>query len=134
MPDLARFARRFQFLKLLRASLVVGAVYDLGFALLMVAAPGWLAESFELPLPPFFYLWLIALLLVLLAVAYLLAARDPRRYSGNLRLAIGGRLAGAAVLGLAAAREPAFGGLWLAAAGDAALGLAHLALWWPLRS
>jgi hypothetical protein len=134
MPELAHFARRFRFLRLLRASLVAGALYDLGFAALMVAAPGWLAATFDLPLPPFFYLWLIAVLLAMLAVAYLLAARDPRRYSGNLRLAIGGRLAGAAVLGLAAARDPALAGLWAVAAADALLGLAHLGLWWPLRT
>jgi hypothetical protein len=134
MPELARFARRFRFLQLLRASLVAGALYDLGFALLMIAVPGRLGEWLDLPLPPFFYLWLIALLLAMLAAVYLLAARDPRRYSGNLRVAIGGRLAGAAVLALAAAREPALGGLWVAAAADAAFGAAHLALWWPLRS
>jgi hypothetical protein len=134
MPELARFARRFRFLRLLRASLVVGALYDLVFAALMVGAPGWMGEAFGLPLPPFFYLWLLAVLLAMLAVAYLLAARDPRRYSGNLKLAIGGRLAGAAVLGLAAARDPAFGGLWTAAAADAAFGLAHLGFSWPLRS
>jgi hypothetical protein len=134
MPELARFARRFRFLRLLRASLAAGAVYDLAFAALMVAAPNWLAAAFGLPLPPFFYLWLIAVLLAMLAVAYLLAARDPRRYSGNLRLAIGGRLAGAAVLGLAASRDPALAGLWVVAAADAAFGLAHLGLWWPLRT
>ncbi|HEX2165075.1 MAG TPA: hypothetical protein VHM02_14120 [Thermoanaerobaculia bacterium] len=130
---MARFARRFRFLQLLRASLVAGALYDLGFGLLMVGAPRRLAEAFRLPLPPFFYLWLLATLLAMLAVAYLLAARDPRRYSGNLKLAIGGRLAGAAVLGLAAAGDPALSGLWLPAAGDLALALAHLGLWWPLR-
>lgn len=134
MPELARFARRFRFLRLLRASLVVGALYDLAFAVLIVAVPGWMAAGFDLPLPPFFYLWLIAVLLAMLAVAYLLAARDPRRYSGNLRLAIGGRLAGAVVLALAATRDPALAGLWAVAAADAALGLAHLGLWWPLRT
>lgn len=133
MAQLARFARRFRFLGLLRASLVAGALYDLAFAALMVAAPGWLADRFGLPLPPFFYLWLIAVLLTIVAVAYLLAARDPRRYSGNLKLAIGGRMAGALVLGLAAGREPAYAGLWGAAAADAGFAVAHLALWWPLR-
>lgn len=134
MPQLVRFARRFRFLTFLRTSLVVGALYDLFFAVTMLAAPGRLAEVFALPLPPFFYLWLLATLLAILAVAYLLAALDPRRYSGNVKLAIGGRLAGAAVLALAAAREPAFAGLWGPAAADAVLGLAHLAFWWPLRN
>jgi hypothetical protein len=53
---------------------------------------------------------------------------------GNLRLAISGRLAGAAVLGLAASRDPGLAGLWAVAAADALLGLAHLGLWWPLRT
>ena len=131
MADLRPFARRFRFLKLLRLSLVAGAAYDAVFALLMVAAPGRLAEWFELPLPADFYLWLLAVLLVMLAALYLEAARDPRRYSTVVRVAIAGRLLGALVLGLAAWREPAFSGLWIAAGADAAFGLAHAYLWVP---
>lgn len=133
MSRLLPFSRRFRALKLLRASLFVGALYDLSFAVLMVAAPAFLARAFDLPLPPRFYLWLLALLLVMLAALYVEAGRDPRRYSAILRVAIGGRLLGAAVLGLAAFLEPAHSGLWTAAAADAALGLAHLAFWIPAQ-
>src|SRR5262245_44756051 len=84
MSVMDRFARRFRFLTLLRASLLLGAVYDLGFAALMVAAPELPARWFDLPLPPLprgaFYLWVMAVLLAMLACFYSLAARDTRRY------------------------------------------------------
>jgi hypothetical protein len=132
MPDLARFAHRFRFLRLLRASLALGALYDAVFAGLMVAAPGRLGEWFEVPLPPRFFLWLLAVVLLMLAGFYLLAAKDPRRYSGNIAVAIVGRLAGAVALGLAAGLHD-LAGLWGAAAADAGFALAHFVLWRPLR-
>ena len=67
MTVTSSFARRFRLLALLRGSLVAGAVYDLGFAALMVAAPRMPARIFDLPLPPLprgaFYLWILATLL-----------------------------------------------------------------------
>jgi hypothetical protein len=133
-----RFARRFRLLAWLRGSLVVGAVYDLGFALLMVAAPGVPARLFHLPLPPLpegaFYLWVLAVLLTMLAVLYLIAARDTRRYSGIVAVAIGGRLLGALALAIAALRGPGLEGLYPQAAADAAFGLAHAVFWWPIRT
>jgi hypothetical protein len=132
------FAQRFRLLALLRGSLVLGALYDLGFALLMVAAPGVPAQLLDLPLPPLpegaFYLWVLAVLLAMLAALYLLAARDTRRYSGIVAIAIGGRLLGGLALGIAALRGPGLEGLYPLAAADAAFGLAHAAFWWPLRS
>src|SRR5215468_487431 len=78
MSVTAQFARRFRFLTLLRASLVIGAVYDLSFAALMLAAPELPARILHLPLPPLpsgaFYLWVMAVLLTMVAVLYLFAA------------------------------------------------------------
>lgn len=132
------FAHRFRLLGLLRGSLVLGALYDLGFALLMVAAPGVPARLLGLPLPPLpegaFYLWVLAVLLTMLAALYLLAARDTRRYSGIVVIAIGGRLLGGLALGIAALRGPGLEGLYPLAVADTAFGLAHAAFWWPLRS
>jgi hypothetical protein len=132
------FARRFRFLAWLRGSLVAGAIYDLIFALLMVAAPGVPARLLDLPLPPLpegaFYLWILAVVLAMLAALYLLAARDTRRYSGIVAVAIAGRLLGGLVLGIAALRGPGLEGLWPLAAADAAFGLAHAVFWWPIRS
>lgn len=132
------FARRFRLLTLLRGSLVLGAIYDLAFALLMVAAPGVPARLLDLPLPPLpegaFYLWVMAVLLSMLAALYLLAARDTRRYSGIVAVAIAGRLLGGLALGIAALRGPDLEGLYPLAVADAAFGLAHAAFWWPLRS
>ena len=71
---------RFFYLHLLRASLVLGALYDLGFAALMVLAPQVPSRLLSLPLPgERFYLSLLAVLLTMLALLYLVAAEDPRR-------------------------------------------------------
>jgi hypothetical protein len=138
MTVTSAYARRFRLLTLLRASLIAGAVYDLGFAVLMVAAPGVPARIFNLPLPPLpqgaFYLWILATLLAMLSALYLAAAGDPRRYSAIIAVAIGGRTLGAAVLVAAFLRGPDLGGLLPLAAADFAFGAVHAASWWPLRS
>lgn len=137
MTVTARFAHRFLFLRLLIGSLIAGALYDFGFAVLIAAAPRVPAEMFHLPLPPLpegaFYLWILAVLLTMLAAFYLVAARDPRRYSGNIAVAIGGRLLGGLVL-LAAALQAGLPGLYPMAAADLAFGIAHAVFWWPIRS
>jgi hypothetical protein len=132
------YARRFHLLTTLRASLVAGAVYDLGFAVLMVAAPEVPARLFDLPLPPLprgaFYLWLLATLLAMLACLYLAAAHDPRRYSAIIAVAIGGRALGAVALAAAALHGPDLGGLLPLAAVDLAFSVVHAGSWWPIRS
>ena len=120
---------RFFYLRLLRVSLVLGALYDLGFAAMMVLAPQVPARLFALPLPERFYLWLLAVLLSMLAVLYLVAAEDPRRYSAVVVVASLGRCAGAVALGLGALGGPDLGGLWPLAAADLAFGVVHGALW-----
>jgi hypothetical protein len=137
MSAVAHFARRFRFLALLRGSLVLGAVYDLGFAVLMAAAPGVPARRLDLPLPPpaaMFYLWVMAVLLAMLAGLYLLAARDTRRYSGIVAVAIAGRIAGGLAMAFAAVRGPGLDGLYPLAAADLGFGLAHALFWFPVRS
>ena len=132
------YVRRFRLLALLRASLVAGALYDIGFAILMVAAPRVPARMFGLPLPPLpegaFYLWILATLLLMLAGLYLAAAYDPRRYSAIIAVAIAGRALGALVFAIAALRGPDLGGLVPLAAADLAFSLVHAASWWPIRS
>lgn len=128
------FAQRFRWLAVLRGGLVAGALYDLGFAGLMAVAPEVPARIFALPLPAGFYLWLIAILLAMLAGMYLLAAKDPRRYSGVIAVAILGRAAGAGVLAFAAWTHPEWRGLYPLAAGDLAFALVHTVSWLPLRS
>lgn len=138
MSAVTDFARRFRFLALLRASLVLGALWDVVFALLLAFAPEWSAGLFELPLPPLpegaFYLWIFAVVLLMLAAMYVLAARDTRRYSGIVGVAIGGRLLGGLVLLLAAMRPPGIAGLVPMAVADLGFGLAHAAFWLPIRS
>jgi len=132
------YARRFRLLTALRVSLIAGAVYDLGFAVLMVAAPQVPARLFDLPLPELprgaFYLWILATLLLMLALLYLAAAHDPRRYSAIIAVAIGGRVLGAAAFAIAYLRGPELGGLLPLAAADFAFGAVHAAAWWPIRS
>ncbi|HEY0782103.1 MAG TPA: hypothetical protein VGE98_06610 [Thermoanaerobaculia bacterium] len=132
------FARRFRALALLRASLAAGALYDFAFAVVMVVAPELPARLLALPLPPLprgrFYLLLFAILLTMLAALYLLAARDTRRYSGVVGVAILGRIAGGIAFFAAAAIGPDLRGLVPLGAADLAFGLVHAALWWPPRS
>jgi uncharacterized membrane protein YvlD (DUF360 family) len=132
----AHFARRFRFLTLLRVSLVLGALWDAVFAVLLAFAPRPAARLFDLPLPPLpegaFYLWVLAVLLLMLAALYVTAARDPRRYSGILAVAVGGRVLGGLVLLLAAVRGVS--GLYPMAAADLAFGVSHAAFWLPIRS
>ncbi|HVR97303.1 MAG TPA: hypothetical protein VMW27_11860 [Thermoanaerobaculia bacterium] len=138
MTVTARFSRRFLYLKLLSGSLVLGALYDLAYAVVMLAAPEVPARAFDLPLPPLpegaFYLWILAVLLAMLGALYLVAARDPRRYSGIIAVAIGGRLLGGLVLLAAALRAPGLPGLYPMAAADLAFGIAHAVFWLPIRS
>jgi hypothetical protein len=121
-------------LRLLRASLVLGALYDFGFAAAMLAAPAATAAALRLPLPgERFFLQVLAVLLAMLGALYLAAARDPRRLSAVIAIAIAGRLAGAAVLALNAGGRPDLANLWWLAAADGVLGIAHAAAWLPLR-
>jgi hypothetical protein len=129
------FSRRFLWLRLLRASLLLGALYDLGFAALMVLAPGLPARWLSLPLPgEAFYLWLLAALLAMLALLYAAAARDPRRYSAIIVVAILGRASGALILALAARGRPELAGLWPLCAADAGFAACHAVSWLPLRT
>jgi hypothetical protein len=127
------FARRFHLLTALRTSLVLGAFYDLVFAALMVFWPRFAADVFGLPLPgERFYLWIMAVFLIMLASLYLAAARDPRRYSVIVAVAIGGRALGAIAFGLAAWGQPELASLWLLAGADLAFAAAHGGSWIPL--
>ena len=138
MSVVTHFARRFRFLALLRASLILGALWDIAFALLLAFAPVASARAFDLPLPPLpegaFYLWIFAVVLLMLASLYLLAARDTRRYSGIVAIAIGGRILGGLVLLLAALRPQGVPGLVTMAAADLGFGIAHAVFWLPIRS
>lgn len=128
-------ARRFLYLRLLVGSLVLGAFYDLTYAVVMVTAPQVPANMFNLPLPPpegTFYLWILAVVLAMLAALYLLAARDPRRYSGIIAVAVAGRILGGLVLLAAALRG--LPGLYPMAVADLVFGIAHAAFWLPIRS
>ncbi|HXU30083.1 MAG TPA: hypothetical protein VN851_05850 [Thermoanaerobaculia bacterium] len=134
MLEAIDYPRRFFFLRLLGASLVLGALYDAAFAVVMVAAPELPQRLLHLPLPGAgFYLHLIAVFLLMLAALYLTAALDLRRYTGIILVGIAGRLLGAAVLGAAAWSEPRLGGLWPLAAADFAFGGVHALAWGMTR-
>lgn len=121
---------RFFYLRLLRGSLVLGAVYDLAFAAIMVLAPQVASRALRLPLPgERFYLWVMAVMLVMLAALYIKAAQDPRRYSAVVVVAAAGRCAGAAAFAAAALDRPELDGLWVLAAADLVFGVAHAVLW-----
>ncbi len=128
------FARRFRLLELLRASLGLASAFNLGFAVLLFAAPEVPARWLRLAAPeqPAFP-WFLASLLLMLSVLYLLAAQDPRRYSGIILVAIGGRALEALVLGVGAASRPELSGLWMLAGVDLVFSASHAVTWLPLR-
>lgn len=132
-----RFARRFRLLEVLRGALGLSGLLNLIAALLVVVSPAVFAELAGAPLEAFraeaFLLWLLAALLVPLGILYIVAARDPRRYSGIIVVAIGGRLLGALALGAGAVHRPELDGLWVFAAVDLALALLIAGSWIPLR-
>jgi hypothetical protein len=96
----------------------------------MLLAPELPARLLSLPLPgETFYLDLLAVLLSMLAILYLVAAEDPRRYSAVVLVASIGRCAGAVAFALAARGRPDLAGLWPLSAIDLAFGLVHGLLW-----
>lgn len=135
MVRIGQHPRHGRLLRLLRISLVAGALYDLVFAATMVVAPELPERLLDLPQPgePF-YLWLIATFLTMLAGFYLFAAFDPISYWGNIVLAIVGRTCGALVLGLAAWSDPALAGLVPLAVADLLFAVLHAVFWWPIRN
>ncbi|MBZ0112651.1 MAG: hypothetical protein K8J08_09330, partial [Thermoanaerobaculia bacterium] len=72
-------------------------------------------------------------LLAMLGTLYLLAARNPRRYSGVIAVAIAGRTLGALAFAALAINRTDLWGLWILAACDLTFGLAHAGFWWPIR-
>ncbi len=130
MATRAYFARRFLTLKLLRAALVAGALYDGALAVIFLKPPAAMAQMPGAPLP---LPWLAALWLAMLAGLALAAAGDVRRYSAIVMALVAGRAAACAILtataGAAAGPSPA---AWLAAS-QGLLAVVLAASWWPLR-
>ncbi len=136
MPRTGPHPRHATFLRLLRISLIAGALYDLIFAVVMVLAPRLPEHLLGLPQPgERYYLWLIAILLSMLAACYLLAAYDPVSYRGNIVIAILGRGLGGLVLLFATFNgRPDLAGLIPLGIADLTFATAHAAFWWPIRS
>ncbi len=129
-----KIKRNHGYLRLLKLSLRAGAAYDLVFALAMVAFPAFSAELLGLRLPEDpYYLWLIAIFLVMLASMYLFAAYDPRAYWGNILVGIVGRTLGFFAMLTAAILDPTLSGLYLLAFGDLTFAVLHAVSWWPIR-
>lgn len=81
----------------LRTSMAAGALYDLVFAVVNLAAPQWGSWLLEIPLPDQqVYLRLSGVFLFALALVYMLPVIHPGEYLGNVVVAIVARTAGAA--------------------------------------
>lgn len=109
-------------------SMAAGAIYDLGFAVAILALTRPAAALLGLEVPDdAVYLRLNGIFLVLLGGLYLLPARAPERYQGVVAVAAGGRALGFAyfVAAWATGRPAAFLGLALA---DLAFAVAHAVL------
>ena len=127
------FARRFRLLRLLRFVLGVAGALFVAAAVLALAAPETLSRNLGVPFgaePRF--AWLFAAVLAPMGGSYFLAARDPRRYSAVIALAIVTQALVAFALGAGAFRAGG-GELWLPAGTALALALAIAGAWVPLR-
>ena len=111
----------------LRITLIMASLYDVTFAIVNMAAPGWGSEFLEIPLPADqVYLRFTGVFLLMAAMFYMLPVLHPGRYLGNVVVAIVGRTMGAIFLVTAALKlghPPAF---VLLGAGDFAFAMAHL--------
>lgn len=85
--------------KILRAVLVGVAAFDLIQGLLILFAPRLVSAMLKLPLPAeMFYIWLVGMLQIGLALSYLIGGISPVRHIGNIVLAAAMRLATAVLL------------------------------------
>ena len=83
----------------LRVTMVAGSLYDMCFAVINLAAPGFGSWFLEIPLPADqLYLRLTGIFLLMAALFYLLPVIHPGRYLGNVVVAIVGRGLGALFL------------------------------------
>ena len=110
----------------LQLTLLVGAVYDIGFGLGILVMPHRLAGVLGLPMPADeLYLRFISVFLVGLALIYLLPAVDPDRFRPVIWVAVAVRAMGFVFMAAAVAfyHRPAV--FLLLAAGDLAFAAAH---------
>ena len=110
----------------LRISLIAGSLYDLTFAVINLAAPGFGAFFFEIPLPEQqVYLRFTGIFLIMLALFYMLPVLHPGQYFGNVVVAILGRGMGAVFLILAATIYGEPGAFILLGLGDLVFAALH---------
>lgn len=78
-----------------RTILYIGAVYDGGFGIPMLFFPAWATGLLGLPFPDPGTIWLRldGIFLLVMAMIYLVTARDPARYLGNVGVALIGKAA-----------------------------------------
>ncbi|MEM7584412.1 MAG: hypothetical protein AAF560_13570 [Acidobacteriota bacterium] len=122
------------FLKVQRAALTLGALYDVTVAAGLLLVPAILLEGLRVPPPgEAVYLWLIAALLVALSAVSLLAAYDPMAYVGNVLVAIASRGAAGAALLAAASSSGSLRGFALLGTVNLAFAAAHTVCWRATR-
>lgn len=85
---LSRWDRRQRYL------LYFGALYDGGFGVPVFLFPIWSIQLLGLPEPgaPPIWLRLNGIFLIVVALIYIVSARDPQRYLGNVLVAIFGKV------------------------------------------
>jgi hypothetical protein len=112
----------------LQLTLLIGAVYDIGFGLGILVMPHRLASVLGLPIPEDeLYLRFISVFLVGLALTYLLPAVDPERFRPVIWVAVVVRAMGFVFMAAAVALFHRPGVFLLLAAGDLAFAAARTA-------
>ena len=114
------------FIGIVRYTMLAGALYDLAFAVPILAFPEGIAPILGLPLPDQqIYLRFLAVFLVALAIFYLLPVLHPGRYLGNVAAAAATRAMGGLYMIAAVAFFAQPRPFLLLGAGDLAFGLLH---------
>ncbi len=114
-----------------RVLLYIGAAYDGGFGIPLLFIPAWTTGMLNVEMPDVGVLWirLDGIFLIVMALIYLVTARDPARYLGNVGIALFGKVVSVVfystyVFALGASKT------WLVIAiADAVLGYLH---YWAL--
>jgi hypothetical protein len=134
MPENIPFPRHAASQVLLRASLFLGAAMNASLGILLLLAPHASARWLGVVLPSEpLVLWWFSLSLLLFAAFILLPVYDLVAYSGNIAIAILGRLVAGAILLVVAQGRPDSGTILWVAAVEFCFAVAQAGLWLPFR-
>jgi hypothetical protein len=111
-------------LRLVRILLAAVCADDIGLGLLILFAPRWLFQLFDVPLPPeLLWFQLIGIMLIPSAIDGLVGFIDPGKFRRNVLVSAGSRLASSTFLLLVHSVRPVPGIVLVLGIGEGVVGL-----------